>query len=333
MDKRSFLKFGIAAGTAGFSIGAAAKSNFKFKYAHNAPTDHPLHIHAARACEKIAQRTNNAVQIDVFPNNQLSGDTEMLSQLRAGAIQFQTLSTLILSNVVPSSSISGVGFAFKNYDEVWAAMDGKLGGLIRADIEKAGLVPMEKMYDNGFRQITNNVKPIVTARDLEGLKIRVPVSPMWLSLFKSLGAAPTSINWSDTYVALQTKVVDGQENPLGFINLAKLYEVQQFCSKSNHMWDGMWFLANGKAWASMPEDLRKVCADAFNEEAIAQRKTNENLNNNTEQTLRGKGLKFNDVDVASFKAQLRSSGFYADWKEKFPKEIWAAFESATGATS
>src|SRR6185436_9034803 len=94
MDKRSFLKIGIAAGTAGFSIGAAAKSNFKFKYAHNAPTDHPLHIHAARACEKIAQRTNNAVQIDVFPNNQLGGDTEMLGQLRAGAIQFQTLSTL-----------------------------------------------------------------------------------------------------------------------------------------------------------------------------------------------------------------------------------------------
>ena len=89
-------------------------------------------------------------------------------------------------------------------------------------------------------------------------------------------------------------------------------------------WQGLGLDARGSA-----QGLRRC----LNEEAIAQRKTNENLNNNTEQTLRGKGLKFNDVDVASFKAQLRSSGFYADWKEKFPKEIWAAFESATGATS
>ena len=116
------------------------------------------------------------------------------------------------------------------------------------------------MWDNGFRQMTTSSKPIETAKDMDGLKIRVPVSPLSISMFKALGAAPASLQFSEVYSALQTKIVDAQENPLPIIQVAKLYEVQKYCSLTNHIWDGFWFIANGRAWRRLPADLQKIVA-------------------------------------------------------------------------
>ena len=107
-------------------------------------------------------------------------------------------------------------------------MDGELGAFVRAAIAKAGLYAFDKMWDNGYRQITSSTHPINTPDDLKGFKIRVPVSPLWTSMFKAFGASPTSINFSEVYSALQTKIVEGQENPLSLIQIAKLYEVQKY---------------------------------------------------------------------------------------------------------
>lgn len=335
INRRRFLSAGSAvalgAPLAGNRVFAADAPQFTFKYAHNAPVSHPLHIHAARACEAIRAETGGRVVINVFPNNELGGDTDMLSQLRSGAIHFQTLSPLILSTLVPSASISGIGFAFASYDQVWAAMDGDLGAYVRAGIAKAGLLAMDRIYDNGFRQITTSNRPIRHADDLKGLKIRVPVSPLWTSLFKALGASPTGINWADAYIAMQSKVVDAQENALGIVSIAKLYEVQKYCSETNHMWDGIWFLANGKAWASMPADLQAVCARHFNEQALAQRATNRALNESLQTDLSAKGLVFNKPDLPSIKAALQRAGFYAEWKQKYGSEAWALLEKHVGA--
>ena len=112
---------------------------------------------------------------------------------------------------------------------------------------------MEKIWDNGFRQTTTSTKPIVTPGRLRGMKLRVPPSPLWTSMFKAFDAAPASINFNEVYSALQTKIVDGQENPLAIISTAKLYEVQKYCSLTNHMWDGFWFLANQRAWEALPD--------------------------------------------------------------------------------
>ncbi|WP_435336195.1 TRAP transporter substrate-binding protein, partial [Klebsiella pneumoniae] len=111
---------------------------------------------------------------------------------------------------------------------------------------------MERIWDNGFRQITSSTRPIAGPADLQGFKIRVPVSPLWTSMFKALDSAPASINFAEVYSSLQTKIVDGQENPLAIISTAKLYEVQKYCSLTNHMWDGFWFLANRRAWERLP---------------------------------------------------------------------------------
>src|SRR5678815_4445077 len=124
---------------------------------------------------------------------------------------------------------------------------------------------------SGFRQITNSLRPINTPDDLKGLKIRVPVSPLWTSLFQHLGAAPASINFAEVYSSLQTKVVDGQENPLAIISIAKLYEVQKYCSMTNHMWDGWWCMTNQKVWDKVPEKARPVIAKHLNQAALDMR--------------------------------------------------------------
>src|ERR687894_1019743 len=198
-------------------IARAQQAEFTYKYANNLPVTHPMNIRAREMADAIKAETNGRVEISIFPSSQLGSDTDTLSQLRSGGIEFFTLSGLILSTLVPAASINGMGFAFPNYGAVWKAMDGELGAYVRAQIAKANLVAMEKIWDNGFRQTTTSTKPIVGPDDFKGMKLRVPVSPLWTSMFKALEAAPASINFSEVYTALQTRIVDGQENPLAII--------------------------------------------------------------------------------------------------------------------
>jgi tripartite ATP-independent transporter DctP family solute receptor len=257
----------------------------------------------------------------------------MLSQLRSGAIEFFTMSGLILSTLVPAASINGIGFAFPDYDTVWKAMDGELGAYVRAQIAKANLIAMEKIWDNGFRQTTTSTRPIVTPADFKGLKIRVPVSPLWTSMFKAFDAAPASINFNEVYSSLQTKVVEAQENPLAIISTAKLYEVQKYCSLTNHMWDGFWFLANRAAFERIPQDLRAIVVKNINAAGVAERGDVAKLNAGLQSDLAAKGLVFNTPDPVPFREALRNAGFYSEWKGKYGEEAWAILEKSVGKLS
>jgi tripartite ATP-independent transporter DctP family solute receptor len=322
---------GAAAATIGIKPGNAAE--FSYKYANNLPVSHPMNVRAQEAAERIKADTGGRVELQIFPNNQLGGDTDMLSQVRSGGIEFFTLSGLILSTLVPAASINGIGFAFPDYDTVWKAMDGELGTYVRGQIAKANLMVMEKIWDNGFRQTTTSTKPIATPADFKGLKIRVPVSPLWTSMFKAFEASPASINFNEVYSSLQTKVVEAQENPLAIISTAKLYEVQKYCSLTNHMWDGFWFLANRAAWERLPEDLRVIVAKHINAAGLAERADVAKLNANLQTDLDSKGLIFNQPEAAPFRETLRKAGFYSEWKGKFGEEAWAILEKAVGKLS
>jgi tripartite ATP-independent transporter DctP family solute receptor len=289
-----------------------------------------MNARAQEAAERIKTETGGKFELKIFANNQLGGDTDVLNQLRSGAVEFFTLSPLILSTLIPSASISGIGFAFPDYDAVWKALDGELGVHMRAQISKAGLVAMDKIWDNGFRQITTSTKPIQTPDDLKNLKIRVPPSPLWTSMFKALGAGPTTITFAETYSALQTKVADGQENPLAIIATAKLYEVQKYCSLTNHMWDGFWFLANRRAWEKLPANIKDVVAKNINEAGLAERDDVAKLNASLQEELAAKGMAFNNTEAAPFREALRKAGFYDEWKRKFGDDAWAILNKSAG---
>jgi TRAP-type transport system periplasmic protein len=312
-------------------VARAQAAQFTYKYANNLPDTHPMNIRAREMAAAIKQETNGAFDLQIFPSSQLGSDTDTLAQIRSGGVEFFTLSGLILSTLVPAASINGMGFAFPNYATVWKAMDGDLGAYVRAQIAKTNqLVAMEKIWDNGFRQTTTSTKPIKTPDDFRGMKLRVPPSPLWTSMFKAFDAAPASINFNEVYSALQTKIVDGQENPLAIISTAKLYEVQKYCSLTNHMWDGFWFLANRDAWLRLPADMRGTVAKHIDAAGLKERDDVAQLNATLRQNLAGKGLVFNELDPAPFRDKLRSAGFYTEWKGKYGDEAWSILEKSVG---
>jgi tripartite ATP-independent transporter DctP family solute receptor len=335
LSRRRLLTVGSTAVAGAFVgtpfIARAQQAEFTYKYANNLPDSHPMNARAREMAAAIKAETNGRFDLQIFPSSQLGSDTDTLSQVRSGGVEFFTLSGLILSTLVPAASINGIGFAFPDYATVWKAMDGELGAYVRQQIAKANLVAMDKIWDNGFRQTTASTKPINTPDDLKGFKIRVPVSPLWTSMYKAFEAAPTSINFNEVYTALQTKVVDGQENPLAIVSTAKLNEVQKYCSLTNHMWDGFWFLANRRAWERLPEDVRAVAAKHINAAGLKEREDVAKLNGNLQQELSAKGMVFNQPDPGPFREKLRKAGFYSEWKGKYGEEAWALLERATGS--
>ena len=141
----------------------ARAAEFTFKYANNVPETYPLNVRVSQAAERIRTATNGRFDLQIFPAGQLGTDTDMLSQVRSGAIDFYTASGLVLSTLVPLTAINALGFAFKDYGQVWPAMDGKLGSVIRARIDGAGLHAMEKIFDIGFREVSSSIRsPIPT---------------------------------------------------------------------------------------------------------------------------------------------------------------------------
>ncbi len=308
----------------------ASAAEFELKYATGQDPSHPVNLRAQEALTRIREATSGRVDIKLFPANQLGSDTDLLTQVRNGSIEFFNLSSLILATLVPISGITSVGFAFKNYDEVWGAMDGQLGDHIRSEIAKTPIFTVSKIWDNGFRHVTSSTREIRGPADLKGFKLRVPPAPPLTSLFKALDAAPTPINFNEVYTSLQTKVVEGQENPLAIIATTRLYEVQKTCSLTAHVWDGYWVLGNKRAFAKLPNDVQAIITRELDKSAGDQRADIAKLSDTLKADLKAKGITFIDVQQDDFRKALASTNFYAEWKQKYGPTAWDLMEKVSG---
>ena len=149
-------------------------------------------------------------------------------------------------------------------------------------------------------------------------------------MFKAFESSPQTINFAEVYSALQTKVADAQENPLAIIATAKLNEVQKFCSVTNHMWDGFWFLGNKKSFDRLPQDLKDLVTRNINAAGLKERDDVKKLSEGLVADLKAKGMVFNATEADLFRAKLRGAGFYAEWHKKFGEEAWNVLEKYTG---
>lgn len=330
MTRRSFVGAALATPFVGAARVAHA-AEIELKWGSSTPPDHPVNVHAAQACKRILDESNGRVRIQLFPGGQLGGDPDMLSQLRSGGLDLYSGTPPLLTSLVPAAGLSGVGFAFKDYDTVWAAMDGDVGRVMRASAAPLNIHVFERLWDNGFRQISTSARPIASPADLQGFKIRVAVVPLFFSMFQHLGAAPVTLNFSEVYTALQTRLVEGQENPLGLMYLAKFYEVQKFVSLTNHVWDGFVISANRRTFLDLPADVQQLVSRHINEAGLRQRDDIRKLNAEQRTKMESLGIKFNETDPKPFRDKLRQSGYYAEWKKKFGNEAFAALEKYTGA--
>jgi len=330
--KRRHVVMGTAAIASTFPfIRRAQAETITFKVATGLAPDHPTNIRLGGAAKRVLAESKGRLRFLLFPNNQLGGEEDLLHQVYSGAVQIYLIGGLVISSIVPMAALDGTGFAFKSYDQVWPAMDGKLGSFIRAAIMKSGLYVTEKIWDLGFREITSSTHPIRTVQDLSGFTIRVPAGNAYNQLFQALGAAPETLQYPEVYSALQTGIVDGQENPVGLIVTSKFYEVQKYCSFTNHMWQGFWCLVNQKAWDSLPADLQQIAERNLDQSGLAQRQDLARLNDSYIKTLKTAGIIMNDVDSAPFREKLKASGYYTNVRKKLGEEAWSLLEEASGA--
>ncbi len=331
MSRRSALA--AAAGAAGsLAIPRPARAaQYVYSLAHDLPQDSPLHVRSVQMAEAVKAQTNGRMEIRIFPNHLLGGQTSELTQLRAGSIQFLLTLDAVYAAVAPVAAIDSVGFAFSSTKQATAALDGPLGAYIRKELASKGLYVFENVFDLGFRQVTSSVKPIKTVDDFSGLRMRTPPAPIFVDLFKTLGASPTPIDIGELYVALQTHVVDAQETPLSSIETLRYFEVQKYLSITNHIWTGNWLAANGDAWNALPPDIQAVVKRNVAQATRLERNDMTLLNAALADKLQRQGLAFNTADVASMRARL--APYYAHWKNEFGPTAWALLENEVGKLS
>jgi tripartite ATP-independent transporter DctP family solute receptor len=305
---------------------ARAAAEFSLKYGHDLPAEHPVNVRSIEAFARIKAATNGRVVISSYPASQLGSDLSMLQQLRSGATEMLALPGAFLNSVVPLASIENLAYAFPTREVVFRAMDGDLGGVIRDEIRSRGIVVLDKIWENGFREITTSTKPIRTVADLAGLRIRVSPGKIRVDTFQSLGASPTPIALSELYTSLQTHVVDAQENPLLLIDQQKFYEVQKYVSMSDHIWSGYWTLFNQDVWNKLPKDIQATISREMDRATLLARNDDVNLNRAVRDKLIRRGMVFNDVDKDSFKKKLIDAKYYERWKAEFGPKAWAALE-------
>jgi len=328
MKRKTFAT--ALAGVAFAPRGLSAAPQFKWKCGNDLTADHPISVRAVEAFGKIRKETGGQVEITLFPNSTLGSDPQMLTQLRSGALEMLQYAGGILDTVVPLASIENVAFAYPNRQAAFAAMDGEVGTLVRQQIVEKQIAVFDRVWENGWREFTTSNRAIHTVEDLQGLKVRVSPGKLRVDTFRTLGVAVTPIPPNEVYTALQTHIVDGVETALLFIETARWYEVQKYCSLTNHMWSGYWALANMDSWKSLPAKYQQIVARHLDAAALLQRRDNEILNRSIEDKLSRQGLTFNTTSPASFKAKLVSGGYYGRWKNEYGDKAWAALERYTG---
>jgi TRAP-type transport system periplasmic protein len=328
--RRLLVRGGTGVAAATLLRWPANAAEFTFKCGGSLPDGHPMAIRAREAMKAIKEESGGRLDITLYTNSLLGGDTAMISQTIAGALEMYILPLDLLAAKNPACGIFGVGYAFLGYDHIWKAMDGELGEYLRTIANGIGFHVVHNCYDHGFRQITTRTKPIDSPEDLKGLKIRLPVAPYYISLFRHLGASPTPINFSEVYSALQTGVVDGQENPLVLIDTAKLYEVQKYCSLTSHTWAGLHISFNKIAWQRLPPNLQGLAEKQFNEKALQERADWQVMTKKEIEILKGKGMVFNSPDLKPFQEALRKTDFYAEMKQKSGDKAWMLLEKYVG---
>ena len=331
-SRRAFIESLVSVGAAAVFVRSLRAAEFTFTQFHNQTEASTLHQRLVEMWASIRAETRGRVDAQVFAENRhIEGsDPAALRMLMAGEIQFFTLMGGILGNVVPSADIQQVPFAFRSSAAAHRALDGPLGAYLRREMAAKGIVALPmSAFDNGMRQIASATRPIVVPGDLAGLRIRVPDGRMFAETFTAFGAEPVTINVNGIYDGLKSGRVHAQENPLAVVELFRLDRVVKYVSLTNHMWSGFNLLAHRPTWDRLPSELRRVIERRAAQAIRRQRADQAALNASLPARLSERGLVFNDVDPAPFRARL--SREYAMWRERIGSTAWTLLEAATGS--
>ena len=329
LGSRRRFTIGSAAAVAfeGLSITRTVAAQFEFRCGSSLPPDNPSSVRLTQMWEAIERESGGRIHTKFFPGSQLGGETGMIEQLRLGALHYMVQDGN-LPTLVPAANLIFVGFAFKDADEALRAMDGPLGTFIGDEIANKGIHALRTVGSQGMNQICSNTHQIRTPDDLHGFKIRVPQAKIFLDLFRELGASPISLDSTELYSALQTKLLDGEALPSIAIENFRHFEVSKYISLTNHTASVLWLLANHDAFHRLPPDLQALVERNNTKYALLQRRDFKLVNASVENKLARQGITFNAVDQTPFRARL--GGYYASWASTFGPAAWRLLQHSTG---
>ena len=278
-----------------FSLGAvaqAADQKFVLKLAHGDSVDMTLSRKAVMAdvfAKEVKAKSDGRIEVQVFGAGTLGGERDFVEGVKNGFIQ-AGLASGVMANFYPPAMVTDIPYVFASDAVADRVMDGPFGQKLSADfLTNTGMHNL-CFGEVGFRDFTSGKTPIHSPKDLAGMKIRVQETPIYITEMKALGAQPTPIAFTELYTALQTGVVDGEENPIPTIIFAKFYEVQKHVTLDGHNYGVDWFVLSDKFWKSLPPDLQKVVQDAGKAACAAERRANRAFTTEGIKTLKDKGV-------------------------------------------
>jgi tripartite ATP-independent transporter DctP family solute receptor len=261
----------------------------------NSPT-HPQSIGMQLFKRYVEEKTNGGVQVALYYNSQLGGERESVEQVKSGSLEMATASAGPLTTFNSKFMVLDIPFAFDSYEIAWGVLDGPMGQKLLESSEGLGLRGLAYL-ENGFRHVTNNVRMVNGPDDLKGIKIRTMEAPMHMENFKALGANPTPVPWTELYLTMQQKVVDGQENPLANIWEVKMFEVQKYTSLTGHIYDPMPLVVNLAWFNKLPREHQAAIEKGALLAQNYSRFVNKDREDKIAAKLTAKGMKVNDVSA------------------------------------
>ncbi|MBY6005260.1 DctP family TRAP transporter solute-binding subunit [Salipiger bermudensis] len=289
----------LAACLTAFAPVTALADDVSIRLGHVLPESHNWHIATSGFADEVAERTEGRVSIEVFPSGQLGNEKEVIEGLQFGSIQAGLIGSGSFQGIEPRMGIIEMPYAWSAREQAFAALDGDLGTALAELLDSKGIKVLG-WWENGFRNITNNVRPIVKPEDLAGLKIRVTPDKVRLATFEGLGAEPAPLSFGELYSALQQGLFDAQENPLAIIYASSFFEVQKYVSLSEHIWGAATLTMSNATWDKISPEDQEIVMEAATSWGLKQREMVANANDQLIADLEEKGMAFNEVDKAAF---------------------------------
>jgi len=304
--KRAFLKSVVAiAALAAAGVSLAQERTIKF--ATQNPVGHPIELGMKKFAEIVQAKSGGKIKVNLFPGGQLGSDQANVTALQGGTLEMVSMNSGILASVAKEMTIVDFPFLFANAKEADAVMDGPVGKKLHAKLEEKGIVGLA-FWELGFRNITNSKKPINTVADIDGLKIRVIPNPINVDWVKALGANPTPMPFPEVYGGLESKAIDGQENPLTVIAANKFWEVQKHLAITNHQYNPQSVIFSKKVWDTLSAPEKKILEDAALEAAKYQREQSRALMATALDNIKKGGMAVTELspaEMAKFREKVK----------------------------
>ena len=233
------------------------------------PADSHMGYGAQKFADLVSKKSDKKMTVKLFPNGTLGGDLQTVSSLQGGTLDLTTLPPGLLVGLSKEFGAFDLPFLFNDFKEADAVLDGPIGKKFMEKLP-SGLVGLT-YWDHGFRNVSNSKRPIAKLEDMQGLKLRVVQAPLMIDMFKALGTNAVPLPFTELYTAMETKAVDGQDNPIVAFETNKFYEVQKHISTTRHVYNPLIVLFSQKTWEKLSPDERKILTDSANETRLEQR--------------------------------------------------------------